>query len=944
MPSKDDVARILELISKPGADANYVRFFNRLDDPAWIEPLREAKYFTEPPDPRHVDDGVIFPSWPESGYLLRVVERAQKKVASVLTGVPLNDNPRPHADVARIAAQLPAKAAARHAERELSWLEGRRRLGLDLPEALGQLAVHLAQVGENELALRLASALIAVRVVPETGGTWRARLETNMEAWTYQELVRGLVPALQGALGQDAVILAASVLGEAMALTTSDAPSDMSGIWRSRLDQDEEHHIEDPRQPLISALRDIAQAQADDDRQRLEAVLDTLAGYDWAIFRRLELGLLAEKAGLAPDLAIERLLDAGALNSGDGAAEYTRLLEVLSPALDEAQRDEWIALIDEGPTWPPRDPAQREADGISEEYYERSVSLWQRDWYAQMREFLPDVQREVLADLEERLGGAPTTTGRGDVVTSWVGPESPLSDQELEDLTPAEILAFLDTWTASGEAMSPTPEGLARRVSERVAGEPAPFADAAAEIAALAPTYVRACLQGFETAIKDERKFGWDALLELMEGVIQRRPIAREPTERRWLDEDGGWGLTRGALAGLLQVAFSEQVFPGDLAWRVWPILEELSWDEEPTPAYEEQFGGSNMDPMMLSLNTTRGKAMHAVIAFGVWLKQQPAVAGAEPADLSDVLKNLERHLDPGAEPSVTVRGVFGARLNQLLWLDGPWLAGHITDLLPAAAQHQSLRRAVWETFLSYGGTPVPLFALLEDEYARAVSELPTGEEERGRMGRDPGQVIGEHLGVMYFLGRIADEPGGLLDEFFANGSVSERSHLVDYLGRTLDQADAETIDPEIVTRLVALWEWIVKRVAAEDERGTVLGPFGWWYGASILERQWRDKQMLGLLRDHVPVGPEFAVVKAFGEQDAEGIGRTLEIVYLFVQSERPGWRLLGVQDELRAVLRAGVASEVAADRFRVREIVNLLAARGMTGFIDVLDDGQSGD
>ena len=53
-----------------------------------------------------------------------------------------------------------------------------------------------------------------------------------------------------------------------------------------------------------------------------------------------------------------------------------------------------------------------------------------------------------------------------------------------------------------------------------------------------------------------------------------------------------------------------------------------LTNDPEPTPEYEEKYGGSNMDPAHIAINTTRGEAMHAVVYYGCW-----------------VYRNLERQL-----------------------------------------------------------------------------------------------------------------------------------------------------------------------------------------------------------------------------------------------------------------------------------------------------------
>ncbi|HWB66457.1 MAG TPA: hypothetical protein VG708_06485, partial [Mycobacteriales bacterium] len=59
--------RAIALTSVP---AQRWEFFRRLNNPLWIEPLREAGFFHSPPRVISNDDGTIqFEAWPESAFL-----------------------------------------------------------------------------------------------------------------------------------------------------------------------------------------------------------------------------------------------------------------------------------------------------------------------------------------------------------------------------------------------------------------------------------------------------------------------------------------------------------------------------------------------------------------------------------------------------------------------------------------------------------------------------------------------------------------------------------------------------------------------------------------------------------------------------------------------------------------------------------------------------------
>jgi hypothetical protein len=523
-------------------------------------------------------------------------------------------------------------------------------------------------------------------------------------------------------------------------------------------------------------------------------------------------------------------------------------------------------------------------------------------------------------------------------VGAWTGPTSPLSEQELRERSATDVVEFLAGWQPSGEPMSPSPEGLARLLTGRVAAEPSAFAELTGAIGQLDPTYVRASIQGFEKAAKDGRQLEWAPVIGLSEVAARGKPIV-DSEENRWLDRDAGWRWARGAVADVLTTALRSETFPDGLGERAWALLEELSWDLDPTPEYEQKYGGSNMDPLTLSLNTTRGKAMHGVIAFALWRKTRANGDGFSLRDIPAVAENLDRHLDPTREASETVRGVFGASLNQLLWLDRDWVSQRISAIFPPDEEHGPLRRAAWESYLSYGGQPFHLFPLLEAEYNRAICELTPREDVSRRTRRGPGSVLAEHLGILYYNDRIDLSPGGLMEQFFERARPKERSHLVDFLGRSLYQADPNSVPTEVTDRMMALWEWIQPKVTTAD-RDTVLRDFGWWYGASVLDPDWRNQQLIALLRAKVPVEPEFVLVRGFTQSSSEDLDATLSVIYVYVQAERDHWRLLGAQDELRAILHQGTQGS-QAQREKTRDVISLLAARGLAHFLDLLSDGS---
>ena len=100
--------------------------------------------------------------------------------------------------------------------------------------------------------------------------------------------------------------------------------------------------------------------------------------------------------------------------------------------------------------------------------------------------------------------------------------------------------------------------------------------------------------------------------------------------------------------------------------WRyakLWDVLSSLADDPEPTPKHEQRYGGSNMDPATLSINTTRGNAMHAVVRYALWVRRHIELTSYRKEhikqgfeEMPEVREILDYHLKPSHDPALAIR------------------------------------------------------------------------------------------------------------------------------------------------------------------------------------------------------------------------------------------------------------------------------------------------
>jgi len=120
-PSHSDARKLRRYA--PNNLVAYGYFFGKLNDPAWLEPLRAEGFFTQPPEPEYdYDKGTIrFPLWPAAQYLTRVARLAPQTVLEIALEIPETENVHVPVDIADIALALPARMAAQLVPRFKAW-------------------------------------------------------------------------------------------------------------------------------------------------------------------------------------------------------------------------------------------------------------------------------------------------------------------------------------------------------------------------------------------------------------------------------------------------------------------------------------------------------------------------------------------------------------------------------------------------------------------------------------------------------------------------------------------------------------------------------------------------------------------------------------------------------------------------------------------------------
>lgn len=952
-PTPEQVTKAVALL---GHAEQYRYFFDRLENPLWIKPLKTKGFFSSPPQAiRDEERGTIgFLPWPASRYLVRMAARAPETVLEVALQIPDTDNVRVHEDFVDAVLQMPADLAAQLVPKAKKWIE--LPYQMFLPEKLGALVGHLAKDGQGKAALDLARALLIVlpdsRAAEKTGEEETYRLSpeprARFDTWEYKEIIEKNLPDLVAATGEEALALFCELLDSAIRLSSrhgdSEGPEDYSYIWRPAIEDHEQNHSHSLRDSLITAVRDAAEQITKNDPSQVPALVEKLEQRRRHLFQRMALHLLRVFPDAAPTLVTERLLDQEILDAVWCQNEYRHLLKERFDRFSLEEREQWLSLIEKGP--PANEEASEAGEQLSPGDIEQEALAWRRKRLAPVIDRFPSSwlsrHEEWVKDLTSPTDFSPVSISSGSY-----GPTSPKSMTDLSSMSIEEIVSFLKTWQPSDGFRDPSREGLGRELAVLVTADPARFAANADKFQGLDPTYVRALPSGLRDAVKQQQPFSWRPVLELCRWVMEQpREIPGRKSEYSHLEP--GWVWTRGAIADLLDAGFESgpAAISFDLRALAWEVLKPITDDPQPTPEDEARHGGANMDPASFSISTTRGKAMHAVVHYARWVRShiEEESDGKERIkrgldEMSEVREVLEAHLDPERDPALAVRSVYGQWFPWLDHLDHKWATTHVSNIFPRDESLKDLRDAAWETYIVFCEPYDNVFEVLRDEYSRAIECIGTSSAKRRHLA-NPDERLAEHLMMLYWRGKLAlDEPCGLLTRFYAKASHALCGHAFGIEGRRLHDTE-ENIPSEILGRLKALWEQ--RLTTAQDDTSPAshaveLAAFSWWFASAKFDNAWALNQLTEVLKLVGKVDVDHKVVERLAALATEMPMQTVQCLRLMVEGDTEGWRVQAWRGPTRTILDVAIQSTDTQARQAAMDIVHRLGARGYFEFGDLL-------
>lgn len=917
-PTAGQVNRVTELISNA---LQRRHFFDNLQNPAWIEPLRQKGLFEVAPEPivDYVEETVGSPPWPQSRYLARMAVFSPKEVTQVALSLFEGDNVQVHEDLADVALAVPAGLAQEFVPKAKEWLKSPYQL--HTPEKLGKLVRHLAEGGEVNAAAELAAALLEVRTEEAPQALRALRVEPEPRArfrkYDYEQILANEFSALVSAAPLRALEVICDLLESALRHSFEaegdQAPADLSYLWRPAIHPSDQNADKTLRDTLTSAVVEAVEQIARDQSSLVPQIVERLEARRWHIFRRIALHVLRVWPETGPELIKARLSDPEMFHDPHFHHEYLLLARDQFEELNAGRQAAIVGWIDEGPDlhrWMP-DPHSPLPDDNSVEAAESYRKRWQLKRLLLLEDYLLEDARLRLAALTEELGHDEHPDFIALHPPKRPDPTTPLQADELHYSNLDEVLELLATWRPTPGLGNPTIEGLARKLAQVVATEPVQFARSARRFKGLHPMYIWAVLQGLREG-SEAYTFDWVPVLDLCAWTVDNSMQA----PAAWLPArlEVARTLSRGLTQGTFQM-------PYELRAGVWNILQPLT--DDPDPVYDPTSFSSLSDAASQSAGTVRGEAMHAVCRYALWLRRNfesgpDARAKIQRGfdEMPEVREVLEHHLDPALDPSPAIKSVYGRWFAWLVMLDGRWAGERVAQIFPQDEASAPLRTAAWEALVSFSPAYDHLLGMINSEYERGV-DLVSRFEQRAPDKVHPENRLAEHLMVFYLRGRLAMDDKGLLFRFFRDAADRLRRHALGFVGRSLSNQKGE-VPLDFALKLRNLWE---RRIKAAEAAGSPEGfteemsAFGWWFASGKLDKGWSLRQLRRVLDLGIKVEAANLVVAKLTELVDSHPRSCIDCLALILTGEQDSVSLLSWSEDARTIINKAMSSGDAAAR-----------------------------
>lgn len=929
MPTKEQVQTI---ISKIQRRVDFEFFMDNLNTPDWLEPLIQLGHFNQPEVPIREGDTVRFPFWPQARYLIKIAEQEPKKVMDVILKVPETENPRVHEDFVEATLKMPPGIAVQLHKSIVKWLRLPNLYVLLLPTKVTAYINHIRSGGFAKESLLVADALLSIKKfeskVPDTNDLVKRADPIVRSDWEYDRALKEISPSFLGEGKLKLIELLCYKLNQTILIEERENDktfSDLSYIWRGSIEDSDQNHDYGIKDTIINWIRDLSEELLTESPDLVGQLIDKLLEKPFPIFSRFALHL--SRVQMDKTLISRLVLDQKLFDSLDVWHEYACLIQAGYPILEAEDQQKLLDMI-------AAETSARNRDKNGSDIDEQANELSRYHYYYMIKDFLVGDEKSLFDNLRTKFGDFENPTFHSYTSSGWVGPTSPLSFEDLKNMSLTDLKVYLDSWQPSKQTFGPSIEGLGRELEKVVSERYLEFVDSLFILKLKEKTYVRSVIQGLSKLPEGAGVIKWEPILDYLLWASGQSDAESDIEFHPEDDKDPNWGWSRQAACRLIEKGLHSETneIPFSLRGKVWSVLVYGISDPDPYVEKEDKYT-TNKNYYQTAINTVRGEALDGIMHYALWVKRSlgfikidlPITQGQELFDI------LDKHLDINFEKSKAVRAMYGKWIPWLLPLNRDWFRSKLDVLLPKEPALKDYWAAALDANILYNGAYTNVFKELKEHYLLAIDRLELDEDDSWE--KVDNRLL-EHLISLYISGEIALD-SEVMQRLYSKIDLKLKKRAVDTLGRMLASEKSE-IEQEVIDRLIHFWNFRVEEAKKlnEPKDRIELSEFGWWMTSSYLEDEWvLDQAILTLNLCH-SITPDHILMDRLVSLSEKFPTKVAEVFRLIVEHRVSDYGFYGWLDKAEKLLVALMKTEMKDVAVK---IIHKLGAYGFNQFKGLL-------
>ena len=406
------------------------------------------------------------------------------------------------------------------------------------------------------------------------------------------------------------------------------------------------------------------------------------------------------------------------------------------------------------------------------------------------------------------------------------GYTSPITVEVLSSMSNAQIVEFLNNFKQDEIAgpSEPSEEGLREVLEEHVAANPQQFADDLQVFYSVQLQYQYSLLQGLLKAWRDKKEFNWTALLEFIHHIFTSKQFWTDEHKtglnyRNWIFSVTAELITSGTVDD--NNAFNVQLLP--LAEEILLILVGKVESEGTIIA------GDTIDLPLTFLNSVKGKTFTAMIDYALRFARTNNTEQSIRWPLA-IKKDFTKRLDRNIEKSIGFSFALGAYLPNLLYLDKEWVVSNIDNIFPQ--QNEDYWQVAFSGYLYHSDIHEELYYLLKahGHYQKGLNTDFTNTQVQERF------VTHVCTGWIENSETLNDETS-LIYQLINSENPNYLSHLIHFFWRKRDNLP-EKMKEKVIPTWRALFESLSQKDDIEKYEAVLSRLSGWVALVDIIDAE----------------------------------------------------------------------------------------------------------